>query len=460
MNKLARHRVQSALLLVLVFALALAALHATRATDLEGALHSDEPEWIAASALHWRQLVDGGPPAGAERTPDVEAPWRAGFQSATFGAVNPCLPKLVWGASLAATGRAAASPLVFQRFHRDDPAAGRAARDALLPAEKTARRVSWIATALCGVLLAGIAARLSGPLAGAVALALWLASPLVQRWAIYVRPDFIALAAALGTLAVALALRRALGAAGAPRRLLAAAAIGVAAGLAVSSKLNAAVAALAVGLWVPVFVALCGEGRDGGGRRLANGLLAGLVTAFSGALLVYALNPVLWSSPLAEARAVLEFWGPHMEFQQDRAEPAVRATRTAVERLDLVFERALVRDEPLRAATGVPLGGMLAGVGAMLLGARALLSARAEREREARRDSALTIAWLGVVLLGTTLWIPLDWDRYFFVFVAAAALLEGVAVATIVSVLRRRGGELVERRASVLVEKQVPEPAA
>ena len=95
------------LLAAALFALAYFAAWTTRDRRLEGRLASDEPEWIAISILHWQQLVDGAPPAGAELDPASERsdnPWKQGVQRTTFGYMNPCLPKLVWGATLTAAG--------------------------------------------------------------------------------------------------------------------------------------------------------------------------------------------------------------------------------------------------------------------------------------------------------------------------------------------------------------------
>ena len=48
------------------------------------------------------QLVRGAPPAGADLRPRPElGPWEQGFQHTTFGYMNPCLPKLLWGGLLA-----------------------------------------------------------------------------------------------------------------------------------------------------------------------------------------------------------------------------------------------------------------------------------------------------------------------------------------------------------------------
>jgi hypothetical protein len=125
-----------------VFLVALAAIVQVRETRHEGGLHSDEPEWIAISILHWRQFVLREPPAGAELDPPEEAwgtPWRRGVQRTTFGYMNPCVPKLVWGAALFAAGHREASPAAFQAFSRGQPQRQREAWQALLPAESRSR---------------------------------------------------------------------------------------------------------------------------------------------------------------------------------------------------------------------------------------------------------------------------------------------------------------------------------
>lgn len=434
MSAPARRALGATLVLLVAFGAACVSLHATRTRHFDGRLESDEPEWIAVSVLHWRQLTRGGRPDGWERTPGIDperAPWHAGFHQATFGAVNPDLPKLLWGAALDATGHRTASHLVFQRFHGDDPAAGRRARAELLPALPVARRVLLGATALCAVLLAYAGWRAGGWPAGAAAYVLWLAAPLVQRWANYLRTDFFMVAASLGALAGALALQRRLsGRAGARAQVAAGAALGVLVALAASCKLNGGLVALAVPFWVLV---PWWRARREHGVSLLRGPLPALVAAGFACLAVFvALKPSLWRDPLGELRAMADFWGPHMAYQQERAEGGgVAVARTLWEKLALAVERLVVRDEPLSARSGLPVAALLvpAGVAALAL----------PRFLGERRDAALAVlVWVAVTAAGTIAWLPLDWERYFFPLAAAAILCEAAAVAAVARPLLRR----------------------
>jgi len=399
---------------------------------------SDEPEWAAISIAHARQLfLDEEPPGTAEQRAAGELSdneWRRGVQATTFGAVNPCVPKLAWGLTALAGGHANAPPTVFQKFHRRNPQVARQAWRATEPAQPAMRRVVVALVSLSALFVFVAARHAFGWSAALVAWAAWCSSPLIQTWSHYLRPDFFMVAFTLATLAAATTLAAAIGGRhGATKQVLAIAALGLVAGLTVSSKLNGAVACFFVAVGVPAAALVAREGRPRIGA-LALGLgSAGLATL----VLLYLLNPVLWSDPLGEGREILAFWKQHMQFQADRWEAlGGRAAPDVGARFALAWERAFGRDEPLRAVFDLPGGALLVGLGLAALALRSLGLDGADA-RVPRARAAIVLAWILVTGLVTTLWLPLDWDRYFFLYVAGMALAEASLVGASIAWFRR-----------------------
>jgi hypothetical protein len=422
-----------------LFLVALLLLETTRDRRFDSGLYSDEPEWIAISILHLRQLALGEPPAGLERQPPEERsgdPWRQGVQDTTFGYMNPGLPKLLLGGILFAAGHRSASPLVFQRLQggasREEVERAKAA---LLPAMPLARRIVLALTALSGALLALAAREVVGGrwgwLAAALALALWVASPLVRFTAAYIRTDYFMLPFTLGAMLLVLRARVALsGRRGARPLLVASLGLGLLCGLAVASKLNGGLACAALALALPILWWRAGDERR---VSFARGPLAGLALAgITAATVFYALNPVLWRDPLGGLRDMLQRWSDLMAYFQDDWAPrtGVEVARTPLERLALFFDRTLGRDEPWHGLTGLPGGVVLLLAGLAELSMVALRAPPFHGAAPGERDAALVALLFGAVLIaGTALWLPLDWERFYLPAAPAVVLLEACAIA-------------------------------
>lgn len=395
---------RDALLALCLFALGLLVSHWTRERSFEGRLNSDEPEWIAISILHWRQLALGEPPAGAELdTVDSrrESEWAQGVQRTTFGYMNPCLPKLLWGAVLHARGFREASPLAFQTFNRAQPNAGKAAQQALLPAEGTARAVVVSASVASAVLLffvaRGLARGLAGWCAATLAYGSWFATPLVQNTAGYLRTDHFMLPMCLAGLLLALARPKVTWGWGA--------ALGLLCGLAVSSKLNGGLLCLATAAW-----ALLALARD---RTRARHVLGSVALAAAVSWIVFvALNPRLWDGALDGVRDILARWDKLLVYFQDELAPRtnVAVARTLPERAAL-FARALPRSVP-----GGGVGVALAALGAVVLGVRSCRGSEVDRARAAA-------VFVAVFIAGTLAWLPIDWERFYLTATPALILL-------------------------------------
>lgn len=405
-----RRALREALLAMVLLALALTAAFLTRERSNEGRLGSDEPEWIAISILHWRQFVLGEAPAGVELDPPAERSgerWKQGVQRTTFGYMNPCLPKLVWGAALHAAGHREASPYSFQIFYKSaPPQRQREAWAQLAPAERTARWTVLALAALSGVLLFYCARELClgwvGWLAGGAALALWFATPLVQSTSNYIRTDHFMLPACLAGLLVALR---------APRPTLAwGALLGVACGLSVASKLNGGLLCVATALWTGAALL---RGRADWKRALAGLALAAALTV----LIFYALNPRLWGAPLEGVRDILARWDTLMTFFQDEHAPrtGVAVARTTGERIALFWGSL--------KSNNAALGVLSVALGALGL---AVLVRNAWR-RDERAQTAL--AFVLVFVAGTIAWLPLDWERFYLTATPALVLLQVAPLA-------------------------------
>jgi hypothetical protein len=417
-----RHLLRDALLAVLLFALGLVLSHVTRERSFEVRLNSDEPEWIAISILHWRQFVLGEPPAGADLDSAELArddPWTRGVQRTTFGYMNPCLPKLVWGGVLAARGFDQASPLVFQVFHKERPEAGRAAQAELLDAAPTARAVVVALSVASAVLLfftaRHLAAGAAGWVAAGAAYVLWFAAPLVQVTSSYIRTDEFMLPFCIAGLWLALAR--------AVPTLACAAWMGVLCGLAVSSKLNGALLGVATVAWV----ALAAARRD---LSLRTALAMLLVAGGIACALFYALNPRLWAEPWTGVADVLARWDKLMAYFQHELAPRmdVAVARSIPERTAL-FARSLARDLP-----GGLAGVVLTGGGTLLLTWRALRGSHTLASRT-------LLAFAAVFIAGTLAWLPLDWERFYLTSLPVLVLLQALPAAAIAERLGRASAQ-------------------
>lgn len=429
---------------VVLFVIAHFASDATRFHGFEDGLGSDEPEWIAASILHWRQLARGEAPAGegvgARRFEDEESPnrWKHGYNHTTFGYMNPGLPKLLLGGILVANGHERASHWAFEKYVDLGPrqqAVQRivAARRELEPAMPVARGVIVALSSLTAVLLF-FAARLAfrgrtGWVAGVLAFAAWFAAPLFQVTASYIRTDYFMMPFALGALVLALASTdRLAGRRGRGPMLWTGLALGVLCGLAVASKLNGALTGFAITAWVLV---LWAGARKETRIPFLRGPLPTLVVAGATSFAVFfAFNPVLWAEPIAGVGDILARWEKLIGvFQRDLEGTRVEVVHTLPERISLFTRKTLERDEPFRALTGLsPAVPLALGFVALCLTSLGRLPRRASTP--AVRDRArVLLAFAIVFIAGTAIWLPLDWERFFLPALPALILLE-VAVVT------------------------------
>lgn len=399
---------------------------------------TDEVEWTAIAICHWQQVTRGGPPAGLEFEDErgrEAGPWKSGVQRTLFGYPSSNLPKLVWGAALDLAGERSADGIVFDVFEQRDRARGARAAAELERAVGIARGVTFAVWGLAGALLLLFARAVApvgqGWLCGALALALWLATPAVRQSATFVRGDPFLLATTLLALLAALRLRPALAGARGPRSLLlAGAGLGFLCGLVVASKLN--------GVFVPATLALWSTwewwagGRAHGRAAATAALLFALATGAS----YLVLHPHLWDGPLAGAADMLERWRWMRDFLRTDWAPRARlvAPEGLLEGWNLFVHRLCVREDPWRVLSGLPLRPLLLP----LATCAALWSLLRGAEVARREDLRLLVLSALVFGLGTAAWLPIDWSRYWLSALVPACVLEARLVAAALATLRAR----------------------
>ena len=417
--------------------------HLGRDASRDGQLDIDEAEWLGMS-IHSFQLLATGESRDLGATPEeldaaAADPWRLGIADSTFGWMNPLLPKLVFGAVAQVQGHRHAHRDVYMRFLQDEPGQAERARARLVasqlfvPALAGGRAVTTLLAACVAALLFAAGRSLGGTTCGLVAWLLWAASPAAREAAQHVRTDLFPLAFSLAALAYALARRdRLAGARGARAQIGGGLVLGVLAGLAVGSKPNGALVAVAVALWLPALWLL----RPAGERTsFARGLLPASLAAAAACLALFALfNVAAWGpAPLEGLAELRRRWEQSMVFNQRHYLHKIAIARDLPQRVSLALHGTLGRDEPLRALTGLPLGAPLL-VGGLWLLVRDLVRGALD----ARASARVLLAWTAVIVTGTTLWLPMDWERFFLPYLPCMILLEAVLVAWLLARLQER----------------------
>lgn len=418
----------------LLCALAAAWLWSARPDGRDGRFEIDEAEWLTMSIHDALQVTAGRSPfEGIPPSPYRDAdgdPWEVGIHQSTFGSMNPMLPKLAFGGLCLALGHRAADPAVYPRFAKELPP-GRAARaeELVRPALLPVRLLVLGLASLCAGLVFLAALRAGGPAAGIAAWLLFLASPNVVDHATRIRTDFFPIACGLG--ALVLAQRRGAelaGERGTGALLRAAGALGVLAGLAVGSKLNGALVALCIGLWIPLARLRADRAAGFGRGGSARGTLAGWLAAAVPCLALFALfSPHLWTEPLASFTDLLARWSGDLEHQKDLYGERLGRADTPLQHLALSARGVAGEHEPLFALTGLPLG-----VPLLVLGLAALALGRP------RAAGAALLAYLLVQGLGTALWLPFGRDNFYLGFAPVVALAEGAALGLLAALAARR----------------------
>lgn len=407
--------------------------HSVRPSEREQQFEIDEAEWLTISIQSWRQLTgDISPLAGlpAEKLPLPEDAnlWKLGIHQSTFGFMNPMLPKFLFGALASAGGHDQYSALVYPRFGSERPIGKERAKQMVVPPRRSARLLVLGLWSLTAALLALCLRPVAGWPGALVGLVLFCASPNVQDAATRVRTDVFPLC--LGLLALYWAQRMSQHIA--RGRVWSALGLGLCAGLAVGSKLNGALVAFCVGAYALLsWLCVSRNARTPFVRGplrtwlLAGGLCCALFMLFS---------PHLWPAPIEGLRDLSASWEGDIEHQKDRYGERLGRADDLAGHIKLGLTGALGEDEPLRALTGAPLG-----AGAMLIGMVGLLLALTGRiPTPSRTALALLLAYLLIMAVGTTLWLPFGRRSFFLPYGLLAAMLEGAAFGLVWHFARQR----------------------
>jgi hypothetical protein len=345
---------------------------------------------------------------------------------------HPKLTLYLLGAWLRAAGyHQENSPLPYDWAKRPDAnrAEGRVADRPLL---LTARSLMVaLAVATLGLLYL-LGRLLAGRIGGLVAASLALASPLIRQMLVRLHSDvplvlFVLLALLVALLGVRQSRRGEL-------RLGWALALGFTLGLALSSKLTAALSLFAVGLW-GVLVSVLAAYRQAGplAARLATAWQVGRGWAL--ALLVavglFVLSdPHLYENPILHTWHLLEHRRTEMDIQQ-RYQAKV-ALHAPLERLAFVFRGSLYR-ETWSGSHGVPLETVLAAIGFASLAA---LTWRRVRQSGPPPAEGLLLLTTLVYFVGLSGGLLIAWARYLLPSLLLGMLLSGVGLAVLLGRLR------------------------
>jgi hypothetical protein len=290
-----------------------------------------------------------------------------------------------------------------------------------------------LAVATMGVLYL-VGRFLAGRIAGLVAATLAMASPLTRDMLVRVQPDvplmlFVLLALLVGMVGVRRNRRGEL-------RTAWALALGLTLGLALSSKLTAALSPLAVGVWGLLVSGLAAWRQAGplaarlqAAWQVGHGWALALLVAVG---LFVLSDPHLYSNPISHTIHMVEHRRAELALQErSQAKPPLHAP---LERLVYVFGGSLYT-QTWSGSNGVPLEAGLAGLGFASL---ALAAWRAPRQAGPPPAQGLLLSTTLIYFLGISASLLLAWSRYILPSVLLGTLLSGLGVVALLDWLGQR----------------------
>jgi hypothetical protein len=412
---LASRRLSEALLVAGLAAWALIAFgEASRRTPY----HPDESNYLARGRYFFALFLDH------DTSSQI---WREGRHPALPNIhTQPMLANYIVGATLWLSGE---DPERFARY-RWERSRAENERDGRVPDRETLLLVRgpmvWLGAGAM-VLLYLLGRSLGGTLAGVVAAAIGISSPLAQESLTIVHNEaplalFVLLALLVGLLGARRGERGGL-------PFVWAGLTGLALGLAFESKLTALLSLAATLGWGGAVALSRWRGRGAGlasAWTAGRGWLVAIALAYGVFVL---LNPHLWPSPLEHTLHMLQLREEQMEDQQAE-EPS--AAVYGVERPGRVLSGSLVKGA-WAGSRGLALEALAAGVGLLALAARVLAG---WRDRRAPPAEGLALATVLAYFVGIGLTLPLDWPRYYLPTLLFGALLGGLGATTAAGWLR------------------------
>lgn len=386
----------------------------------------DEIGWLAISHDTYVKFTD-------EDLATVD--WREGLQKTTYGAMNPNLAKLFFGWHLSRTGYDLPPPRVFPVIH---PAAkGRMKQPKFVlnqvgPHEDfmiQLRKLDLKIMALAGVGMFLVGLLVGGTIMGVLAWWLFLTSASIQDVAPIVMTDNLLLTLLLGGIFVTMLALQKLSQNPVPlwKSLLWMSGIGLILGMAPSTKLNGALSCLGFAL---ALLGLWGFKRFSIQKKW-HPMAWGGISALAACGFFLALYPLLWGDIRGELDFVFERWDKLIAGQS--AQLVHIALSDYGSRASAVWQNAVLEVGP----SWLP-GWTIAGLACIGLIMLVIQAVQGLRHAHAAPHAWVLLCFLLVWCVETTLWIPLDWTRYYLPVMVFTCLLAALPFATLTRFLTMR----------------------
>jgi hypothetical protein len=394
---------------VLVAVLVASTFLVLRQQVLDQRFSVDESRWIATSRYFWITFVER----------DVLGPdWQPGYIVLT----HPPVARYVIGLGLWLQGW---SPDELNGRYDTDRSREFNIRAGNIPGPEllaAARRVTLLFGVGAVLLLYPIGRMMAGPIAGAAAVVLALANPLLST--LWTRALAESVLAFFSLLAILLAGLMSRPGGRAQVIFLQAIGLGAAVALATATKLTGSLVALGLALFV-VARAATRWSTDGRWSGLAPWIDAGLT-----AMLTFVLvNPLLYPNPLGRTVMLLEHRREEM-LQQGIGTPRLAVADDITTRAGLMFRRTFLDWGTFQDWLGVPLDVPLTVLG---LAVTVAVTWRSVRHHLPLGPPTLLLCWSLSTYVVSTANLGFDSSHYFAMPVTIAVLLEAVAVSILVT---------------------------
>jgi hypothetical protein len=403
---------------VLVLALALSTVVVLHRQALRQPFSIDESRWIATSRYFWITFIDR----------DLLGPaWQPGYIVLT----HPPVARYIIGFGLWLQGW---SPEDLNGRYDTDRSRDFNRRAGNIPSRElldAARRVVLVFAVGATLLLYPIGRSLAGPVAGAAAVVLALANPLLAT--LWTRALAESVLAFFCLLVFWLATRVAVLAEAKRPRFLWPLSLGISAGLGTATKLSGAL--VGVGLVLFVLLRLVARWWT---HRTWTGIGPWTDAGMAAVLTFVLVNPLLYPNPAIRTLMLFEHRRDEME-QQALGTPRLAIPDDLRVRSAMMFRRTFLDWGTFDERFGAPIDAPLAAVG---LGATLVATWRSVRRRVPPGPPTLLLCWTLAVYVVSTVNLGFDSSHYFAPPLMVAVLLEAVALATLalgaVRIARRR----------------------
>jgi 4-amino-4-deoxy-L-arabinose transferase-like glycosyltransferase len=301
-----------------------------------------------------------------------------------------------------------------------------------------ARRVSLLLALGALLMMYLVGRQLGGPIVGTMSLVIAMLNPLLAT--LWTAANQEATLALFSLMSLWLVLRTVSRPNGGPSTARDGIGVGITVGLAMAAKLTATLGAAGLALFALIQQSAAMEPN----QRLRR--IRAWVISFVTAVLVFVLiNPLLYPDPIGRTAMLFQFRAHEMGIQQ-AAWPDQMMPADIVARVGVIVTHVFVRFPSWETPSDLPLDrlGLFAAVGF------GLILARSFREIAVRRTPgpfALWLCWGGTIYIGTIFGMGMAWWQYYVPLVTVNALVEALALGSILRWLGARANSLVRRQA-------------